>query len=325
MLWAFFFAVCLGLGYPTLNRYDPAIQNPDASAYAKMVRGEEGVATHFRHRVLIPYLARPIFRAATGRVGSWNPAYFALLLVNSCFVSGTAFLLFMVASRNTGSQNIALLSDILAEFCRPESPARGPCGLRRSILLDVAGMGIVRRTILPPPCCSRIGFARQRNIPSLFVGIRCDVDGDEPATETAREADVVALRNRIGRHSRVNRRVDGHERTSALPLDLRRHAAIEPRQPHHCSGRSERPHLLVCLCLAATSRAVALETSASRMGRGIVHDSASGIGLYRISQRPSKRRTRRRKTDLQYSRATPESLRRRAARPSSRWLECAAQ
>jgi hypothetical protein len=113
MLWAFFFAVCLGLGYPTLNRYDPAIQNPDASAYAKMVRGEEGVATHFRHRVLIPYLARPIFRAATGRVGSWNPAYFALLLVNSCFVSGTAFLLFMVASRNTGSQNIALLSSAI--------------------------------------------------------------------------------------------------------------------------------------------------------------------------------------------------------------------
>ena len=112
-LWSFFFAICTGLGYPTLNRYDPGISNPDAAEYSKMVSGQEGVATHFRHRVLIPYLARPIFRAATGRVGSWNPAYFALLLVNSWFVSGTAFLLFMVVSRITGNPNLALLSSAI--------------------------------------------------------------------------------------------------------------------------------------------------------------------------------------------------------------------
>ena len=112
-LWSLFFAVCVGLGYPTLNRYDPGVRNPDASEYSKMVRSEEGVAPHFRHRVLIPYLARPIFRAASGRVGSWNPAYFALLLVNSWFVSGTAFLLFMVVSRNISSPTIALLSSAI--------------------------------------------------------------------------------------------------------------------------------------------------------------------------------------------------------------------
>ena len=83
LLWTFFFAVCIRLGYPTLHRYDPGVPNADATEYSKMVRSEEGVAPHFRHRVLVPYLARPIFRAATGRVGSWNPAYFALLLVNS--------------------------------------------------------------------------------------------------------------------------------------------------------------------------------------------------------------------------------------------------
>jgi hypothetical protein len=113
MLWTFFFAICVGLGYPTLNRYNPGILNPDASEYSKMVRNEEGVAPHFRHRILIPYLARPIFRAAIGRVGSWNPAYFALLLVNSWFVSGTAFLLFLVVSRNMGSPAIALLSSTI--------------------------------------------------------------------------------------------------------------------------------------------------------------------------------------------------------------------
>lgn len=113
MLWTLFFAVCVGLGYPTLNRYDPGVPNADAMEYSRMVRNEAGVAPHFRHRVLIPYLARPIFRAAIGRVGSWNPAYFALLLVNSCFVSGTAFLLFVVVSRNIGSPTIALLSSAI--------------------------------------------------------------------------------------------------------------------------------------------------------------------------------------------------------------------
>jgi len=113
LLWTFFYAVCIGLGYPTLHRYDPGVPNADATEYSKMVRNEGGVAPHFRHRVLVPYLARPIFRAATGRVGSWNPAYFALLLVNSWFVSGTAFQLFMVVSRTMGSSSIALLSSAI--------------------------------------------------------------------------------------------------------------------------------------------------------------------------------------------------------------------
>lgn len=113
ILWSFFFLVCFGLGYPTLNRYAPGKANPDAFEYSKMVRSEGGVAIHFRHRVLIPYLARPIFRAAGGRVGSWDPAYFALLIVNSFFVSGTAFLLFVVVFGNIGSPHVALASSAI--------------------------------------------------------------------------------------------------------------------------------------------------------------------------------------------------------------------
>jgi hypothetical protein len=113
MLWSFFFLVCAGLGYSTLNRYDPGAANPDAAEYSKMVRSEGDVAIHFRHRVLVPYLARPVFRAAVGRVGSWDPAYFALLIVNSFFVSGTAFLLFVVVLGNMGRPDIALTSSAI--------------------------------------------------------------------------------------------------------------------------------------------------------------------------------------------------------------------
>ncbi len=110
LLWGFFFAICLGLGYPTLNRYDPGAGNLDAAQYRKMVRHEEGVPSHFRHRILVPYLARPVFRTANGHVGSWDAAYFALLVVNSLFVSGTAFLLFVIATRIFTNTTLALLS-----------------------------------------------------------------------------------------------------------------------------------------------------------------------------------------------------------------------
>src|SRR6185437_16784735 len=113
VLWSFFFLICAGLGYPTLNRYDPGKANPDAAEYSKMVRSGSDVAMHFRHRVLIPYLARPVFRAAEGRVGSWDPAYFALLVVNSFFVSGTAFLLFVVALGMMGKPGFALASSAI--------------------------------------------------------------------------------------------------------------------------------------------------------------------------------------------------------------------
>jgi hypothetical protein len=113
MLWGFFFLVCLGLGYPTLNRYDPRNANPDASEYSKMVRSDGDVAVHFRHRVLVPYLARPIYRAATGRVGLWEPANFALLIVNSFLVSGTAFLLFVVVFLRLDGPHIALASSAI--------------------------------------------------------------------------------------------------------------------------------------------------------------------------------------------------------------------
>lgn len=113
LLWVLFFLICCGLGYPTLNRYAPGAAGPDAAEYSSMVSGNGGVALHFRHRVLVPYLARPIFHIANGRVGSWNPINFALLVVNSFFVSGTAFLLFLSVFRNLGRPHIALLSSTI--------------------------------------------------------------------------------------------------------------------------------------------------------------------------------------------------------------------
>ena len=83
ILWALFFLICLGLGYPTLNRYDPRIAPgvADSEGYYSMVIGTTGAGDE-SHRVLVPYLARPIYWLSNNRTHTWSPVFFALLVVN---------------------------------------------------------------------------------------------------------------------------------------------------------------------------------------------------------------------------------------------------
>ena len=114
LVWVVLFLICLGLGYPTLNRYDPGIVNPDAATYSRLVTaGPRAVDGHMRFRVLVPLLARPFYRMALGRVGSWNPVFAGLLVANSLLTASTAFLLLRVAGAQLGDYLIALLAAAL--------------------------------------------------------------------------------------------------------------------------------------------------------------------------------------------------------------------
>src|ERR1700690_1273113 len=103
LLYGVFFLICLGLGYPTLNRYDPRKLIPDAGTYSKLATDGPGAVTGpFRFRVLEPWLARPLYRLADGHVGSWDPLLLAFLGVNSCFVAGTALLITRIGYAHLG-------------------------------------------------------------------------------------------------------------------------------------------------------------------------------------------------------------------------------
>jgi hypothetical protein len=110
-----FFAICLGLGYPGLNRYDPRQVEGlrDTRRYVAMLQGTAGWATQQELRVLVPFIARPIYRATYGRVGSWRPEFLALLIVNSAFVAWAALLLVAIGERVTGSQVVGLTASLL--------------------------------------------------------------------------------------------------------------------------------------------------------------------------------------------------------------------
>ncbi len=134
ILWLLFFLICLGLGYPPLNRYDPgklagtsdvaeyrAIvvgrDSPGASdstgAFARLARSEN------YYRVLVPYVAKPVYWLARGHVQTWDPALLGLLVANSIFVATTASLLVAIGYHLTLDTSTALLGATLylLNFC----------------------------------------------------------------------------------------------------------------------------------------------------------------------------------------------------------------
>ena len=119
LLWSLFFLICMGLGYPTLNRYNPALTPGlvDAGGYSSLVTGTD-LAGDESHRILVPYLARPIYWLVKGHLNTWDPVYFALLVVNSCFIAATALFLVSIGRTITGDWSVALLSGFvyLANF-----------------------------------------------------------------------------------------------------------------------------------------------------------------------------------------------------------------
>lgn len=113
-LWGLLFLICAGLGYPTLNRYDPRLAVPDAAIYARVaVNGPSTLNTPLQFRVLVPYVGRAVFVVVRNHTGSWDPLMFSFLAVNAFFVATTAYLLWRIAQRIVPETSVALLAACL--------------------------------------------------------------------------------------------------------------------------------------------------------------------------------------------------------------------
>jgi hypothetical protein len=118
LLWLLFLLVCFGLGYPTLNRYQPARIDglSDSAIYYQMVIGAPSSrprAEIFHGRILVPLVARPFYRMAETRLHSWDPVYFALLISNSLFCGTTSLLLVLAGLAVTRNAGTALVGATL--------------------------------------------------------------------------------------------------------------------------------------------------------------------------------------------------------------------
>jgi hypothetical protein len=114
ILWILLFLISFGLGYQTLNRYDERKLAPDVEAYYNMVlhqASKEDLPYCFR--LLVPEVARPFYLLARGRVRSWNPISFGLLMSNCLFCATAAFLLLLIGLHVLNNLPIALLGATL--------------------------------------------------------------------------------------------------------------------------------------------------------------------------------------------------------------------
>jgi hypothetical protein len=115
LLLSLFFLISFGLGYPTLNRYNPQVTEgtSDSLHYFNIVKsGPQNAVGHWRSRVLVPYLAKPFYYLAKGKTRTWNPISFAMLVINSIFVATSAYLLILLALEVIGDYFIALVSGL---------------------------------------------------------------------------------------------------------------------------------------------------------------------------------------------------------------------
>lgn len=126
LLFFLFFFICCGLGYPSLNRVDWRRPNgglDDVQTYAALVTAppQPDLNDHMQFRVLIPYLARPFYRLAKNRLGTWDPVMFGLLVANALCVAATVTALLLVICRRVGSYTVALGSALfyLLNFAVP--------------------------------------------------------------------------------------------------------------------------------------------------------------------------------------------------------------
>ena len=117
LLWPLFFAICFGLGYPTLQRYNPRYTEglSDTPKYHSITTGADTSAFNeiFRCRILVPYVARPFYLFANTYLPTVNAGFFGLLMANALFCATTACLIASIGNRLIGDPGTALFGAAL--------------------------------------------------------------------------------------------------------------------------------------------------------------------------------------------------------------------
>ncbi len=177
ILWLLFFLICLGLGYPTLKRYDPARAEglTDAIVYRQMVLGSLGPRPHaevFAGRILVPGTAQIFYRTIGARIRSVDPITLSLLLAASIFCAMTGVLLVMISRHLTGNAGVALFAAVLylISFAVPNFQLAGLIDSGESLfMLALASLLLLRRWWLLPLCGIGGALAKETFVPFAAI------------------------------------------------------------------------------------------------------------------------------------------------------------
>jgi len=177
LLFALFFAICMGLGYPILNRINWQ-RAPgglvDLQHYAALVTAPPvpDPAQHTQFRVLVPYTARPFYHLAFNHIGSWDPVMLGLLVANSLFVAATVALLVTLVHSYTGNYPVALGAALLylLNFAVPNLRLYGFIDSGEAFCLMLVLWSLMRESYYLLPLCAIPGaLAKETFVVFLIV------------------------------------------------------------------------------------------------------------------------------------------------------------
>lgn len=125
---------------------------------------------HVRFRILVPWLAKPIYRVARGRIGSWDPVMFGLLAVTSAFVTLTAILLLLLVFDLTGSESTALIATFLylLDFAVPNLRLAGMVDSAEGFFVMLLIWLLYRRRFWALPLCAIAGVSAKETFVPFF-------------------------------------------------------------------------------------------------------------------------------------------------------------
>lgn len=107
----------MGLGYSTLNRYDPrtvAGLSDTALYYQLVVGGPQSVNRDYMgRRLLVPIVAKPFYWFARSHLKAWEPVFFGLLVANAIFSATSVCVLVSIGYRVGAAGGIPLFAGAL--------------------------------------------------------------------------------------------------------------------------------------------------------------------------------------------------------------------
>jgi len=200
ILWgSLLFSICFGLGYPTLGRYDPTADPglSDSLQYFRLVQqGPQAAVGHWKYRILVPYLAKPVYWVVRGRLGNWNPVSFALLIVNSVFCAAAAFIVSLLAYQVSANGTVAIAAAFayLLNFLVSNFHLSGLVDSAEAFLFALlTGTLISRKWILLPVIGLLMGLAKETSVPIAFVFAATWVWIESPPQKTKAFAEIILM------------------------------------------------------------------------------------------------------------------------------------
>lgn len=193
------FLICFGLGYPTLNRYNPSSipgLSDSVQYYGLVEYGPAAATGHWKYRVLVPYLAKPIYWAARGRLGTWNPVSFALLAVNSLFCGCAAWFVSALAYRLSGGVPTSIVAAFayLLNFAVPNYHLSALVDSADAFLFVLLSFALLSgKWALLPVIGFVAGFSKETFIPIGFVFAATWVLSERSADRMKRTLAVVVM------------------------------------------------------------------------------------------------------------------------------------